>query len=153
MPRGFVIRPLRESELPAALRLWAASEGIGLRPEESLESLERFLARNPGLSQAAFASSGGEETLAGCVLAGEDGRRGHLYHLAVAPERRGDGIGRSLCEAALKALASNGISRSAISVFASNDMGLKFWAACGWTLREDLKSFTFFNPPPGDRNP
>ncbi len=145
MAAAFSIRPLLASDLPECVSLWRSSEGVGLRPEESLEFFERFLERNPGLSHCAESCGGGGGIL-GCVLAGHDGKRGHLYHLAVRSQWRRQGVAKALCEKSLETLAKEGVSRSAISVFASNEAGLEFWLSCGWTLRDDLKSLTILRP-------
>jgi ribosomal protein S18 acetylase RimI-like enzyme len=136
---------LSEKDIPSAFELLRAREGIGLRPEEGLEAFARFLARNPGLSHGAWELASGR--LIGCAFAGHDGKRGHLYHVAVAAASRRRGLGRELCELCLAALEREGIRRSMISVFANNEPALKFWREAGWTLRDDLKTLTFLRTP------
>ncbi len=53
-----------------------------------------YLARNPDMSFLAQV----EDALVGAVLCGHDGRRGFIWHLAVHPEFRHQGIGRRLVE-------------------------------------------------------
>ena len=72
------------------------------------------------------------------ILAGNDGRRGYIYHTAVRPDHRRGGIGRSLAEAALEALRRLGIHKVALVVFGRNEGGNAFWARMGFTEREDL---------------
>jgi putative acetyltransferase len=76
--------------------------------------------------------------LVGAVLCGTDGRRGYLHHLAVAAELRGRGVGRSLVERCLDALARIGVTRCHIFVYARNTEGQKFWDRLGWYRRDDL---------------
>jgi ribosomal protein S18 acetylase RimI-like enzyme len=95
---------------------------------DSPEQLERYLLRNPGLSQAALL---GEE-LVGAVLAGHDGRRGLLYHLAVQPSAQGSGVGRRLVDLCLEGLKAAGITRVLILVLQDNEAGRSFWNRQGW---------------------
>jgi N-acetylglutamate synthase len=99
---------------------------------DSPEELQRYLLRNPGLSQAAFI---GEE-MVGAVLAGHDGRRGLLYHLAVKPSAQGAGVGRRLVERGLEGLKEAGISRVLILVLQDNEIGRAFWNRQGWETIE-----------------
>ena len=118
-----------------ALALWQTSEGIGLTPADSRAGIQLFLERNPGLSLVA--REGGR--LVGTVLCGHDGRRGYLYHLAVAAAHRSRGLGRSLVEAALARLAACGIRKCHIFVYAHNTGGESFWRQTGWVERTELK--------------
>src|SRR6185436_3459801 len=43
------VRPLVPDDFEAVRRLWAATEGLGRGPGDSVEGLHRFVARNPGL--------------------------------------------------------------------------------------------------------
>ena len=93
-------------------------------------------ARNPGLSAVAIAP-GGE--LVGAFLAGHDGRRGMLYHLAVEPATRRQGLGRRLVAFSLAGLRAAGVAKAAILVYAHNDAGRAFWEKLGWKARDDLR--------------
>jgi ribosomal protein S18 acetylase RimI-like enzyme len=131
--------PLGAGDFAAALALWEAAEGVKLRDEDRQPAaFERFLRRNPGLSWAAW--RGGR--LVGAVMAGHDGRRGHLYHLAVAAEARGQGVGRGLVERVLRELAALGIPKVQACVLCANTGGQSFWQALGWSGRDDLRLFS-----------
>jgi len=117
------------------LSLWRACEGIGLSEADSRENIMRFLGRNPGSSFVAWAG----ETLAGAVLAGHDGRRGYMHHLAVHPAYRRHGIARLLIEKSLEALRAQGIDKCHGFVFLNNRSGLDFWEHNGWSIREDIR--------------
>jgi ribosomal protein S18 acetylase RimI-like enzyme len=141
---GTEILPFRLIDYPAVHALWEACEGIGLHDDcDSREGIARYLARNPGLS---FLARSGERVL-GAVLAGHDGRRGYLHHLAVHPAARHQGTGRRLVDAALAALGAQGIAKAHIFVFRDNELGRAFWEACGWHLREDLDLLSINIPP------
>ena len=74
----------------------------------------------------------------GTILAGQDGRRGYLYHTAVDPDERCHGIGSSLVGAAMAALKAEGIKKTALVVFSDNEGGNAFWEKQGFTSRPDL---------------
>lgn len=83
--------------------------GMGLNDlDDSREGFAKFLARNP---DTCFAALDGSGRIAGTILAGNDGRRGYLYHTAVHPAYRGRGIARRLVREALEALRACGIHR------------------------------------------
>ena len=123
-----------EDDIPAALALWQGLPGIGLRDADSPPALARFLRRNPGLSFVAVA--GGE--LVGVSLAGHDGRRGYLHHVAVRPDCRKRGTGRRLVEACVGALKAEGIEKVNFWVKADNAAGLAFWNRLGGRERTDI---------------
>jgi ribosomal protein S18 acetylase RimI-like enzyme len=121
-------RPLTETDLPAARQLWAEADGVELSEGDSVEELTQYLLRNPGMSYAALSG----ETLVGAVLAGYDGRRGFLYHLAVAGDYRRSRIGRALVAHALAALKAARVVRVLILVSSDNEIGQAFWSRQGW---------------------
>ena len=67
-----------------------------------------------------------------------EGRRGFIYHTAVDPGFRHQGIGTKLVDAAMHALKEKGISKVALVVFDRNEAGNAFWEKAGFTAREDL---------------
>lgn len=119
--------------------MWELAEGVSLDVGDSFDELEAYLGRNPGISQVA--ERGG--WLVGAVLGGHDGRRGWIYHLAVAPEHRRAGIGRTLVERSLAKLKREGIGRVRIFVASDNHAGLAFWKRCGWEAGEGVESLAF----------
>lgn len=115
--------------------LWDSTPGMGLNDyDDSENGICRFLGRNPGTCFVAVHGA----TLAGVILAGHDGRRGHIYHMAVAERFRGGGIGAELVTTVLSALESEGIQKVSLVAFARNEAGNSFWEHMGFTLREDL---------------
>jgi ribosomal protein S18 acetylase RimI-like enzyme len=111
-----------------AIALWMAEEGIEVCEGDSREEIFEYLKRNPGLSRVAEA--GGK--IVGAVLCGHDGRRGWIYHLAVAPLYRGKGVGKLLIEDCLRGLKQVGLKRAIILVAGDNPAGREFWLRNGW---------------------
>lgn len=118
---------------PIIARLQAAP-GLSLRDADSHEATARYLARNPGLSFVA--EDGG--AIVGCLMSGHDGRRGYLQHLFVEDGHRRQGIAAALVRHCLDALAREGIFKSHVEVFTTNEVALAFWAAQGWHRRADI---------------
>jgi ribosomal protein S18 acetylase RimI-like enzyme len=116
------------------MALWRATDGLTLRQADSREAIGLYLARNPGLSFVAR----DDGHLIGAVLAGTDGRRGYLQHLAVAPSHRGRGVGRGLAERAIAALRAVGIAKCHLMVRRENAEARAFWTKLGWAERDDV---------------
>jgi N-acetylglutamate synthase len=132
------IRELTMEDYGACIALWERTEGVGLSAADSPQNVTSFLARNPGMSFVAV--EGG--TIAGALMCGSDGRRGFLYHLAVAGEFRRRGIGAKLVERCLSRLRDLGMRKCHIFVMADNAEGQRFWKRTGWQLRTDLLVFS-----------
>jgi N-acetylglutamate synthase len=131
----YQLRPMTLDDYAGVMELLAQVEGVRLRDADSFKGIARYLERNPGMSFVA--ETGG--AVCGCVFGGHDGRRGYLYHLAVAPGVRRRGVGRALVGRAIKAIAAEGIGKFHIDVIAGNADGLHFWRANGWHERGELK--------------
>ncbi len=116
------------TDYEAALQLWQRVEGLEIAAGDDKENIAQFLARNPALSRVAVDGS----TVVGVALCGHDGRRGHIYHLAVDPAYRGCGLGKRLLEECLDGLRRTGVKRVIIMVADDNQRGAKFWERCGW---------------------
>jgi ribosomal protein S18 acetylase RimI-like enzyme len=121
-------------DYPEAVALWKVTEGVGLSTADEADRIAAYLARNPGMSFVARE----EGTLIGAVLAGHDGRRGYLHHLAVRADRRRSGTGHLLVENSLAALHAAGIEKCNLFVFTDNVPGRAFWRKTGWEEREKL---------------
>jgi N-acetylglutamate synthase len=135
---GIELRAFILNDYEAALALWNACPGIGLSSADERGAIATFLARNAGLSFAAWRGT----ELVGTSLCGSDGRRGYLYHLAVKPQQRRQGVGAALASASLEALAGTGIRKCHLFVLADNEAGAAFWLAAGWTPRGDIAVYS-----------
>lgn len=130
-----MIKKLTIDDYDKMYALWLSCKGMGLNDtDDSREGIRRFLDRNPDTCFGAFEA----DMLIGVILAGNDGRRGFIYHTAVSPEYRGNGVGTALVNAALEALGRLGITKTALVVFGKNEVGNAFWEKQGFTVRNDL---------------
>lgn len=134
-------RRMQITDYAAVMELWQACDGLLLREADSRAGIERYLRRNPGLS---FVAETGER-LIGTIMAGHDGRRGYIQHLAVAASARGQGVGGRLLELCLEALKSEGIEKSHVHVQTNNPAGRGYWIARGFTERDDTRLYSFVN--------
>jgi len=116
------------NDYDAAVELWKRVEGLEIAEGDDKESVVRFLTRNPGLSRVATDGSG----IVGVSLCGHDGRRGHIYHLAVDPRYQGTGLGKRLVQECFSGLRDAGIQRAIILVANDNPRGREFWRRCDW---------------------
>ena len=129
------IRIMSTDDYDAVYALWISCTGMGLNdPDDSKAGIAKFLARNP---ETCFVAETGDQ-IAGVILAGNDGRRGYIYHTAVRPEYRKQGIGSQLLSSVLEAFKKIGISKAALVVFDKNKSGNDFWEKKGFTSRGDL---------------
>jgi ribosomal protein S18 acetylase RimI-like enzyme len=121
-------REFHISDYHAALQLWQRVEGLEIAEGDDRENVAAFLERNAGLSRVA--SDG--PTIVGVALCGHDGRRGHVYHLAVDPAYRRCGVGKRLLDECLAGLRKAGLKRAIILVADDNPRGREFWKRSGW---------------------
>ena len=129
------IRAMTIEDYETVYELWMSCIGMGLNNlDDSKEGIEKFLLRNPETCFVAEEDAG----TVGVILAGNDGRRGYIYHTAVHPDFRNRGIASALVEAAMEALRSLGINKVALVVFSKNGAGNGFWEKLGFTTRDDL---------------
>ena len=116
-------------------QLWLSCSGMGLNNlDDSRDGIVRYLCRNPDTCFVAEKT----DKIIGAIIAGHDGRRGFIYHTAVDPDYRNQGIATKLVDAAMDALKTNGINKVALVVFDRNDIGNAFWEKAGFTARDDL---------------
>ena len=121
-------------DYPAVYSLWEnAAPGIHLRRSDEPEEIARKLERDPELFL--LAEIDGE--VIGSVLGGFDGRRGMMYHLAVADEHRHQGIASALVDELERRLRSKGCIRYYLLVTTDNDSAIRFYEQRGWD-RMDL---------------
>jgi ribosomal protein S18 acetylase RimI-like enzyme len=138
---AFALHDMTPADYEAVMALWNSAPGV--RASETFVEFERILARNPGLSCVAIAANDNTRAaeLAGAVLCCHDGRRGYLYHLAVAEKFRRQALGRQLVDRCLSRLKAEGIQRCTIFLVAGNAHGEAFWRQTEWFERTDLKAF------------
>lgn len=115
--------------------LWLSCKGMGLNNlDDSEQGIEKFLNRNP---ETCFVMEN-DGSIIGVIMAGNDGRRGYIYHTAVRKEFRGQHVGEKLVGAVMNAFKECGINKVALVVFERNCNGNAFWEKMGFTVRNDI---------------
>lgn len=130
------IRQFRNPEdYEQVTNLWGqAGEGVHLGRSDTPEQIDNKLRRDPDLFLVAEES--GE--LVGAVLGGFDGRRGLIYHLAVAKGYRKKGIGARLMDELEQRLRAKGCLRYYLLVTRDNSEAIQFYEKRGWNNLSDL---------------
>ena len=129
------IRLMRIDDYEQVYELWMSCAGMGLNNlDDSKEGIVKFLKRNPDTCFVADV----ENVIVGAILVGNDGRRGYIYHTAVNPQYRNQGIAKNLVDTSVTALQKIGINKAALVAFDRNEAGNDFWDKMGFTVRNDL---------------
>jgi ribosomal protein S18 acetylase RimI-like enzyme len=118
-----------ERDYDAVLALWkACAPGVGVGNSDTRAEIARKLERDPDLFL--IAEDGGR--LIGAVIGGWDGRRGMIYHLAVAADARRAGVGTALMREVEARLRARGCRKAYLLIVPGNEDVLRFYAGLGW---------------------
>jgi len=88
------------------------------------------------------------EALAGYLIAIVTGLEAEILNVAIAPDRRGQGVGRALLRAALDELGTWGVRAVYLEVRASNAVALRLYAGRGF--REAGRRRGYYDHPRED---
>ena len=129
------VRTMKTNDYERVYSLWVSTPNMGLNNlDDSKEGINKYLARNPDTCFVAEKDA----SIIGAILSGHDGRRGFIYHVAVAQSEQRQGVGSALVNTAMLALEREGINKVALVVFDNNEKGNAFWERQGFSLRNDL---------------
>ena len=130
LPAELVIREFQiPSDYPQVIDLWKhAGPGIHLRRSDDQDEIDKKLHRDPDL----FLLAELDGSIIGSVLGGFDGRRGMVYHLAVATPFRKMGIGTALMNELEKRMKRKGCIRTYLLVTRDNLDAIRFYENTGW---------------------
>lgn len=119
-------------------RLWEESApGVRLGRSDTLEEIHKKLERDPDLFLVAEA----DDRIIGTVMGGFDGRRGLVYHLAVAADWQRKGIGTLLMEEVEARLRARGCRRCYLMVTAENETAMRFYERRGWARLDGIYTY------------
>ncbi|RKZ07998.1 GNAT family N-acetyltransferase [Candidatus Fermentibacteria bacterium] len=124
---------MKKNDYTELLALWSGFSGNTMTGADSMEDFEKFLCINADYCYSAFENG----RLVGSVMAGSDGRRGYIYHLAVDESQQGKGTGRKLMDAAENALRDAGIEKAHLFIYTDNT-AIEFYEKTGWHRRSDI---------------
>ncbi len=118
-----------QADYSAAMRLWESMEkGIHVGASDTRAEIEKKLQRDPDL----FIVAELNDKLIGTVIGGFDGRRGFIYHLAVDPAHRAQGIGGRLMDEVEARLRAKGCRRCYLFVTPDNPEAMQYYEKRGW---------------------
>lgn len=136
-----IIREMTIDDYDEVYKMWQITTKRALSKADERDQMERYLKHNAGMSQVAVVDG----RIVGTVLAGHDGRRGFIHHMAVLPEFRRKRIGHALAQTAIKKIREQGIDKSHIFCYHNNETGQSFWRDFGFEKREDVFVYSFSN--------
>lgn len=123
-----VVRSFEPRDRDSLLALWAEVFPDDPPRNSPASMIEQKLRVQPELLLVSISG----EDLVGAVMAGFDGTRGWIHHLAVAETHRRLGIGTSLIEAAEEGLRRLGCPKVNLQVRAENTGVVAFYARNGY---------------------
>lgn len=135
------IRPMTIEDYEEVFAMWQTTSKRALSKADEKPQMERYLTRNAGMSQVAVIDG----RIVGTVLAGHDGRRGFIHHMAVMPDYRRRRIGHSLAEKAIEKITAEGIDKTHIFCYQNNETGQSFWRDFGFVKRDDVFVYSYNN--------
>jgi ribosomal protein S18 acetylase RimI-like enzyme len=129
------LRPFADEDEDAVVALW---EAAGLT--RAWNDPHRDIARKKQVQRELFLvavdpsgdSGQGVEHVVGTAMAGYDGHRGWVYYVAVAPDRRGSGLGRLLMAEAEARLLALGCPKVNVQVRSGNEGVAAFYDRLGY---------------------
>jgi ribosomal protein S18 acetylase RimI-like enzyme len=129
------IREFRfEHDYAPAVELWnTMDKGVHVGPSDAPAEILKKLERDPDL----FLVAEVDQKLVGTVIGGFDGRRGMIYHLAVHPQYRTQGIGGQLMDEVEKRLRLKGCIRCYLLVMTDNTAAMQYYEKRGWQPMND----------------
>ena len=134
-----IIREMTIADYEEIFEMWQTTTKRALSKADEKSQIKRYLERNKGLSQVAVVDG----KIVGTVLAGHDGRRGFIHHMAVMPEYRRHHIGQKLAQTAIEKIKAEGIDKTHIFSYCDNSVGQSFWKKLGFEKRDDVFVFSF----------
>jgi ribosomal protein S18 acetylase RimI-like enzyme len=126
------IRAYREGDAAEVVALWARLFPDPRPWNQPAAYIQRKLAVQRELFLVAVQGS----RVIGTVLAGYDGVRGWIYHLAVAGERRRQGCGRALMAEAEARLRALGCAKINLQIMRANAAVVGFYERIGYGVED-----------------
>jgi len=121
------LRRFEPADTEAVIALW---ESAGL--VRSWNDPRKDIARKLEVQPEWFLVGEEQGTIVVTAMAGYDGHRGWVNYLAVHPESRGRGYGRSVMAEIERLLEAAGCPKLNLQVRADNEQALGFYAALGY---------------------
>lgn len=128
------IRPFQDHDAPAVVALWRAAFPSAPARNDPLAVIRQKREVQPDL----FLVGEAEGRIVATVIAGYDGHRGWVYHVAVAADARRHGYGRAMMAAAEERLRALGCPKLNLQVNRSNAEVVAFYEALGYVVEDRI---------------
>ena len=127
MIAGLAIAAIGDADVTAVVSLW---ERCGLTRPWNDPVADIALARKGPNSTILLGRE--DEKIVASAMVGHDGHRGWVYYVAVDPDRRGQGLGRAIMNAAEDWLRQAGIAKLQLLVRQDNAKASAFYETIGY---------------------
>jgi ribosomal protein S18 acetylase RimI-like enzyme len=134
-PRDVTVEEFSMDDYAVVHVLWQRGD-LWMRPSDGPEATLLKLSRDPGLFLVARSADG---RIVGTVMGGWDGRRAYVYHLAVAPERRRQGIADALMDELEARFRAIGALKAKLQILVENETSKRFFAHRGYVRETDCE--------------
>lgn len=133
---------IREFRFPSdyeqVFELWRGIEkGVHVGRSDTLDEIGKKINRDPDL----FLVAESNRNIIGAVMGGFDGRRGLIYHLAVSPAFRGQGIGSHLMDEVESRLRAKGCLKCYLLVTVDNIEVADYYMQRGWMHMDQVQLY------------
>lgn len=126
------IRPFRAADHAAVVALWSEV----FRDDPPWNAPSEMIRRKAGVQPELFLVARDRDRVIGTVVAGFDGVRGWIHHLAVHPSARRRGVATRLVRTAEAGLAKLGCPKVNLQVRATNAAVIAFYRRLGYGVEE-----------------
>jgi hypothetical protein len=127
MLAGLAITAIEDADVTAVVTLW---ERCGLTRPWNDPVADVALARRGPNSTILLGRE--DERIVASAMVGHDGHRGWVYYVATDPDRRGQGLGRAIMNAAEDWLRQAGIAKLQLLVRQDNAKATAFYETIGY---------------------
>jgi len=134
---NFTVREATPADFDSILALWFSIDRHTALPDKP-EYLQQFLDFAPDLFLVAEADG----RVAGTIIGGWDGWRGHIARLATDSALRRTGIARRLVSEIETRLKTKGVHRIYALIDAPSPQAAPFWQAAGYVPNEDVIQYS-----------
>jgi ribosomal protein S18 acetylase RimI-like enzyme len=127
------IAPIADADIPDVIALWQA---CGLTRPWNDPAADIAMSRREPNSAVLIGREG--DVIVATAMLGHDGHRGWVYYVAVDPDRRTKGYGRTIMTAAEAWLRGRGIEKLQLMVRSDNSQVQAFYQSLGYLEQERI---------------
>jgi len=127
------VAPIEDDDITAVVSLW---QRCGLTRPWNDPVADIALARREANATVLVGRTG--DAITATAMVGHDGHRGWVYYVAVDPERRAQGFGRAIMDAAEDWLRQAGMLKLQLLVRRDNVQAGKFYQSLGYAQSQSI---------------